>query len=93
MTKVIKAGLRVAPELMNFVDNALLPGTGIAPDAFWQSAADIFARFAPRNRELLAVREDLQAQIDAWHLDRKGQPLDQVEYQAFLRQIGYVVRV
>ncbi|MCP3733052.1 malate synthase G [Sphingomonas sp. MG17] len=84
-----KAGLQVAENLAAFIENEALPGTGIEPAAFWAGAANIFARFAPRNATLLATRDDLQAKIDAWHLARPGQP-DPIEYQAFLREIGYL---
>jgi malate synthase len=86
-----KAGLQVADNLANFIETQALPGTGIDPAAFWQGAADIFARFAPRNADLLATRDSLQAKIDAWHQARAGQPIDAGEYQAFLRDIGYLV--
>ena len=91
MAIVERAGLSVAQELADFVEAEALPGTGLAASDFWQGAADIFARFAPRNRELLSVRDSLQAQIDEWHLARQGQQNDQAEYQAFLREIGYLV--
>ena len=88
---VDKAGLKVAGELAAFVEERALPGTGIAADAFWAGAADIFARFTPRNRELLAKRDALQAQIDAWHKAQAGQPIDITAYKAFLTEIGYLV--
>ena len=86
-----RAGLQVAEALAAFVESLALPGTGIAPDAFWAGAAAIFARFAPENARLLDVRATLQAQIDAWHDARHGQPIDMAAYQAFLREIGYLV--
>jgi malate synthase len=86
-----KAGLHVAQSLADFIDSRALPGTGIAPDAFWAGAADIFARFAPENAALLGKRDTLQAQIDSWHEQRRGQPHDPQAYQAFLRDIGYLV--
>jgi malate synthase len=86
-----KSGLAVAPALASFIDERVLPGTGIEPGAFWSGAAGIFARFAPENAALLAKRDDLQAKIDAWHQERAGQPIDGREYQAFLREIGYLV--
>jgi malate synthase len=86
-----KAGLQVARELVGFVEDKALPGTGIAPDAFWTGVADIFARFAPENRALLATRDALQARIDAWHGERAGQPVDAADYAAFLTEIGYLV--
>jgi len=91
MTNYIdKAGLKVADILVTFIETQALPGTGIAPDAFWAGAAAIFDTFAPENRVLLAKRDELQAEIDAWHIARKGQPIDPVAYQAFLREIGYL---
>ena len=80
-----KAGLQVAEPLARFIDERALPGTGLDPDTFWQGAADIFARLAPENRELLARRDDLQQQIDARY--KSGRPAD----EAFLREIGYLV--
>jgi malate synthase len=85
-----KAGLRVAEVLAEFIDAQALPGTGIAPDAFWAGAAKIFEGFTPENRALLKTRDDIQARIDGWHEARRGQAIDQGEYQAFLRSIGYL---
>ncbi|MEC3911547.1 malate synthase G [Sphingobium sp. CR2-8] len=85
-----KAGLHVAQELADFIDHLALPGTGIAPEAFWAGTAAVFARFAPENAALLRKRDTLQAQIDSWHEQRRGQPHDAVAYQAFLRDIGYL---
>ena len=92
MTQMIdKSGLRVAAELAAFVDGQALPGTGLDTDSFWRGVAEIFARFAPENASLLATRDTLQAQIDAWYIARAGTPLDMAAYQAFLREIGYLV--
>ncbi len=86
-----RAGLKIAASLVDFIETQALPGTGLDAAAFWQGVSDIYARFAPENAELLAVRDDLQAKIDAWHEARAGKPIDQPEYQAFLREIGYLV--
>jgi malate synthase len=92
MTKMIdKAGLKIAEPLVTFIEQKALPGTGVGADAFWNGMAAIYARFAPENAALLAVRDDLQAKIDAWHKARVGQPIDMAAYQAFLREIGYIV--
>lgn len=91
MAYLEKAGLKVAAELADFIEARVLPGTPIAAEAFWAGAADIFARLTPRNRELLARRDSLQAQIDGWHRARAGQPQDLAAYQGFLREIGYLV--
>ncbi|WP_414819855.1 malate synthase G [Sphingomonas sp. Root710] len=86
-----KAGLKVADVLVRFIEDKALPGTGLGAEAFWQGAADIFARFTLENRRLLAKRDDLQAKIDAWHVAQAGKPLDMAAYRAFLSEIGYLV--
>lgn len=92
MTQMIeKHGLRVATELVRFVDEQVLPGTGLRAEGFWSGFAGIFANFAPRNVSLLKERDDIQAKIDAWHEARAGQAVDIGEYKAFLAQIGYLV--
>jgi malate synthase len=88
---VDKAGLQVAQVLADFIDGQALPGTGLDPEGFWRGVGDIFARFTPDNRRLLNRRDELQAQIDAWHEARAGRTIDQGEYQAFLRAVGYLV--
>ena len=84
MTMIDKAGLQVAAELAQFVDERALPGTGIAPADFWRGAAAIFADLVPENRALLAERERLQQAIDARY--QAGEAVD----EAFLRSIGYL---
>ncbi|PZU56483.1 MAG: malate synthase G [Sphingobium sp.] len=84
-------GLKVAGTLARFIEEDVLPGTGVDADGFWQGAAAIFEQMAPDNRALLARRDALQADIDAWHRARAGQPVDAAAYQAFLREIGYLV--
>jgi malate synthase len=86
-----KSGLSVAAPLVHFIEEDVLRGLAIAPDAFWAGAAAIFERLAPQNRALLAKRDVIQAEIDAWHEARRGQPIDPADYQAFLRGIGYLV--
>jgi malate synthase len=88
---VEKAGLLVARELAEFIDAQALPGTGLDNAAFWHGVAGIFERFTPRNRALLTKRDQLQAEIDAWHDTRAGQPLDMASYKAFLGEIGYLL--
>jgi len=86
-----RSGLAVATSLVTFIEERALAGTGIAGDAFWRDTAALFARFAPRNAALLATRATLQAAIDEWHAIRAGAPIDAVEYEGFLREIGYLV--
>ncbi len=85
-----RAGLRVAEELVRFLEDEALPGTGIAAPDFWKGAADIFARFVPENRSLLAKRDEFQAAIDDWLRARRGKPLDAAAYREFLVSLGYL---
>ena len=82
--------LQIAPVLKDFVDNEALPGTGLESSAFWSGLSRIVAEFAPRNAALLARRDELQAQIDGWHKQNRGKPVDQASYIQFLRDIGYL---
>ena len=84
-------GLQVAENLYNFINQEALPGTGVDQKSFWQHFDAIVHDLAPRNRALLEKREQIQAQIDAWHLEHKGQPLDMNAYKAFLQEIGYLL--
>lgn len=88
---VSQNGIQIAQELFDFINDRALPGTGVDGTQFWAGFANLLGKFAPRNADLLAKREDIQAQIDAWHIDHKGQPIDQAEYQDFLKSIGYLV--
>ncbi len=86
-----RSGLSVDSRLADFIEQRALPGTGLDAAKFWSDFADLLGKFAPENASLLAKREDLQAQIDAWHEARAGQAHDAAAYQAFLRDIGYLV--
>ncbi|WP_372840332.1 malate synthase G [Phaeovulum sp.] len=89
--RCLRAGLQLDAGLAAFFENEALPGSGIEPDTFWAALAALAAEFGPRNRALLERREELQEKIDAWHLARRGQPHDADAYEAFLREIGYLV--
>jgi len=92
MTRLIeRAGLRVDERLAGFLESEVLVSLGRDLGAFWQGFAKLLADLAPRNTALLAKREELQAQIDAWHTERAGQPHDAAAYKAFLQDIGYLV--
>jgi malate synthase len=92
MTDMIpRAGIAIDARLATFLETEVLGPLGRDVDAFWQGFAALLAEFAPRNAALLAKREDLQAQIDAWHVVRAGKPHDAAAYKAFLTEIGYLV--
>ena len=83
--RIERSGLQVAAEIDAFVKDAALPGTGLDLDAFWAGFAAIVADLAPRNRDLLAHRDELQARIDGWHKAHPGAAFDSAEYKAFLK--------
>ncbi|HSA79655.1 MAG TPA: malate synthase G [Geminicoccaceae bacterium] len=92
MTERIDAGdLRVARALYDFIEDEALPGTGVAAQRFWSALAGIIRELGPRNRELLIRRDELQANIDAWHLERRGERFDPAAYKSFLGEIGYLL--
>ena len=83
------SGLSVDKQLAEFVKKQLLPGTHLDEHQFWKSFANIVQTLTPLNKSLLAKREQLQKQIDDYHLANKN--ADQAQYQAFLKDIGYLV--
>ena len=92
MTEHVQVGgLRVAKVLFDFVNNEAIPGTGLTADQFWAGADKVIHDLAPKNKALLAKRDDFQARIDAWHQARAGQAHDAVAYKAFLQDIGYLL--
>jgi malate synthase len=88
---VQKGGLQIARELYDFINEKAIPGTGVEQEAFWASFDAVANELAPKNRALLAKRDDLQAKIDAYHSERKGQAHNAAEYKAFLQEIGYLM--
>ncbi len=91
MTERVATGnLQVAKVLYDFINNDALPGTDIDPEAFWAGVDKVVADLGPRNAELLARRDELQAQIDRWHRQRVIEPIDPQAYRQFLVDIGYL---
>ncbi len=86
-------GLQVATSLHRFVEEQVLPGTGIDAGAFWKGFDAIVADLAPKNAALLAERDRLQTELDHWHKKHPGPIKNPAKYQAFLTKIGYLVPV
>ncbi|HEX2617820.1 MAG TPA: hypothetical protein VHL57_09780, partial [Flavobacteriales bacterium] len=84
-------GLQVATSLYRFVEDKVLPGTGVDATAFWKGFDAIVSDLAPRNIALLAERDRLQAELDTWHKANPGPIADMKAYRAFLESIGYLV--
>ncbi|CAN7211130.1 malate synthase G [Pseudomonas sp. LjRoot277] len=92
MTEHVQVGgLQVAKVLFDFVNNEAIPGTGLTADKFWAGADKVIHDLAPKNKALLAKRDDIQARIDGWHQSHTGQAHDAVAYKAFLQDIGYLL--
>ena len=91
MDYIAQSGIRIAKPLYDFVNSEALPGTSIGAEAFWAGFARLLTDLAPRCKALLDKRDNLQAQLDAWHATNKGKPADMSAYLGFLRGIGYLV--
>ena len=89
--RVEKSGLQVDAALAAFLEGEVLAPLGCDATAFWAGFAALLERMVPRNRALLASRDQLQARIDGWHDQRRGQPHDAAAYRQFLEEIGYLV--
>ncbi|GAB4398541.1 MAG: malate synthase G [Rhodoferax sp.] len=89
--RISQNGLQVAANLHQFINQQVLPGTGVTPAAFWKGFAGIVKDLAPKNIALLAERERLQSELDAWHKAHPGPIADMADYRAFLERIGYLV--
>jgi len=87
--RIEKHGLQVDRKLADFIEGHAIVGTGVDVDAFWAGLSGIVHDLGPRNRALLEMREDIQEQIDQWHKANRG--ADAATYQAFLREIAYLV--
>ena len=90
MTSVEAYGLAIDKRLYDFIATKAVPGTDVDADAFFAGFSKIVHELAPKNRALLAKRDELQAQIDAWYR-KNGAPSDLGAYESFLRDIGYLL--
>jgi malate synthase len=92
MTERVTIGqLTIAKVLSDLLENEIAPGTGVSPDHFWSEMESVLQEFVPRNRAMLAKRDEFQTKIDTWHQEHAGQQIDEAEYTAFLREIGYLL--
>lgn len=91
--RITRHRLQVSADLDRFINEQALPGTGVDQDAFWAGVDALFNDLAPRNRELLARRDSLQQQLEAWHRDNPGPVKDMPAYRRFLNDIGYLTDV
>lgn len=92
MSDYINAGgMQVERILFDLVNEEIMPGTGVDPEHFWQEFTSIASDIGQRNRQLLQRRDQLQSQIDEWHISRRGQPHDPQAYKAFLYETGYLL--
>ncbi len=83
-------GLKVARPLYDMIEGEALPGSGVTSDAFWKGLADLAHGLGPKNRDLIALRAEMQERLDAWYEGSRGKPIDLDEYKAFLSEIGYL---
>ena len=85
--------LSVSNKLLNFVNEELLKDTNISSEKFWEGFDKAVHELAPRNKDLLRIREDLQKKIDAWHIENKDNEINLEVYKKFLKEIGYLKEV
>jgi malate synthase len=83
--------LQIATVLHQFIEDKVLPGTGVTPATFWSGFDAIVADLAPKNIALLAERDRIQTEMDTWHAAHPGPITDMPAYRAFLEKIGYLV--
>ena len=91
MKKTAINNLKVDENLLDFIDNEVIPGTGIDPKKFWSDFDKSIHELSPKNKELIQKRNDIQKKIDQWHLSKKGSNFDKSEYIDFLKSINYIV--
>tara|TARA_B100001250_G_scaffold412859_1_gene445229 strand:- start:2075 stop:4219 length:2145 start_codon:yes stop_codon:yes gene_type:complete len=92
MKKIDVGNLKISSELFDFINNEAIPETGIDKNTFWSEFEKAVEYLAPKNKSLLAKREEIQKKIDEWHISRKGKPIDKIEYISFLKSINYIVQ-
>jgi len=91
MKRINKGNLKVDSRLVNFLDNEVIPETGVNPDNFWSKFDQAVHELVPTNKKLIKIREEIQKKIDEWHLSKKGTTFDKNDYFNFLKSIKYIV--
>lgn len=86
--RIQKGKLAIAKELYDFIENEALPGSGLDSETYWKNFEQVVVDLSPKNKALLAKRDDIQAKIDEWHRNNK---FELEAYKAFLTEIGYLL--
>lgn len=86
--RIQKGKLAIAKELYDFIENEALPGSGLDSETYWKNFEQVVVDLSPKNKALLAKRDDIQAKIDEWHRNNK---FELEAYKAFLKEIGYLL--
>ena len=92
MDTINKNNLKIRSSLYEFINNEVIPGTGIDPENFWTEFAKSVYELAPINRDLIKNREEIQKKIDTWHKNNSGKKFNKDEYVSYLKSIGYIVK-
>ena len=92
MDTINKNNLKIRLSLYEFINNEVIPGTGIDPENFWAEFAKSVYELAPINRDLIKNREEIQKKIDTWHKNNSGKKFNKDEYVSYLKSIGYIVK-
>ena len=91
MKKISVGNLKVSSDLLKFINNEVIPGTGVDSNSFWSKFEESVCFLTPINKKLLETREYIQKKIDQWHISRKDKPFNKIEYIKFLKSINYIV--
>ena len=92
MNKIKKNNLSIDSDLLNFINDEVIPGTNIVQSDVWLKFDKVVHELAPINKDLINKREIIHKQIDDWHKSKKGQPINDIEYINFLKSINYIVK-
>jgi len=91
MKKITINNLKIDENLIKFINDEAIPGTGIDSNHFWKEFSNVVHELAPKNKNLIKKREEIQKKIDDWHLSNKDSTLDKNKYTEFLKSINYIV--